>query len=327
MRAASRRYWWALICEPLALRAQSWCSASIWLSATSTGGLSNRRSNLHVTEGDDSFRVSFDARNHHREVDFSWHGEIVGSADGTIEYRMDGTVNSSFRYNKIHLCVHHPVAGTAGHRFIAQTTAGELEGRLPSLVGPQMLDERGIGIPLIPAFTALSIQATATATVRFQFEGDLWETEDQRNWTDASFKTYGTPEALGSQEATPGQRVEQRIRISVEGRTPRRRPATDPVELAVSREAGHPLPKMGLTMGSHRAEATKREAGLLRALALDHVRIDLHLASAEWRSELERGAKVIDAVGTTAEIACFVGQDAGRDWTRCGNSSPRALFQ
>ena len=26
-----------------------------------------------------------------------------------------------------------------------------------------------------------------------RFEGDLFEMEDQRNWTDASYKTYSTP--------------------------------------------------------------------------------------------------------------------------------------
>ena len=27
-------------------------------------------------------------------------------------------------------------------------------------------------------------------------EGDTWETEDHRNWTDASFKTYSRPLSL-----------------------------------------------------------------------------------------------------------------------------------
>src|SRR5436189_43618 len=29
--------------------------------------------------------------------------------------------------------------------------------------------------------------------VEVRFDGEVFETEDQRNWTDASFKTYGTP--------------------------------------------------------------------------------------------------------------------------------------
>ena len=34
---------------------------------------------------------------------------------------------------------------------------------------------------------------TAGGEIVIRFEGDLWEMEDQRNWTDASYKTYSTP--------------------------------------------------------------------------------------------------------------------------------------
>jgi hypothetical protein len=35
--------------------------------------------------------------------------------------------------------------------------------------------------------------ANAGTAFRLSFIGDVFETEDQRNWTDASFKTYSTP--------------------------------------------------------------------------------------------------------------------------------------
>ena len=49
------------------------------------------------------------------------------------------------------------------------------------------------------------------------FTGDLFETEDQRNWTDASFKTYCTPIGLAHPfRAEPGQRFEQSVTIRVD---------------------------------------------------------------------------------------------------------------
>ena len=48
--------------------------------------------------------------------------------------------------------------------------------------------------------------------MRFDFEGDLFEMEDQRNWTDGSFKTYSTPLALLLAEGgEPGQAIRQRV--------------------------------------------------------------------------------------------------------------------
>ena len=40
------------------------------------------------------------------------------------------------------------------------------------------------------------LASTTASTVSVRFEGDVFEMEDQRNWTDASFKTYSRPLAL-----------------------------------------------------------------------------------------------------------------------------------
>jgi hypothetical protein len=50
---------------------------------------------------------------------------------------------------------------------------------------------------------------------RLDFDGDVFETEDQRNWTDASFKTYSTPLSKPFPVTHhPGDTVSQSIRLS-----------------------------------------------------------------------------------------------------------------
>ena len=50
---------------------------------------------------------------------------------------------------------------------------------------------------------------------RLDFEGDVFETEDQRNWTDASFKTYSTPLSKPFPVThQTGDSIRQRIRLS-----------------------------------------------------------------------------------------------------------------
>jgi len=46
-------------------------------------------SNVQLDDGGDSFRLRFDARHVDSPlgVDFSWHGEVVGGADGTLASR------------------------------------------------------------------------------------------------------------------------------------------------------------------------------------------------------------------------------------------------
>ncbi len=52
--------------------------------------------------------------------------------------------------------------------------------------------------------------------VQLRYEGDDFELEDQRNWTDDSFKAYSlmSGEAL-PRSADPGQRFWQRITLDV----------------------------------------------------------------------------------------------------------------
>jgi len=50
----------------------------------------------------------------------------------------------------------------------------------------------------------------------WRLSGDVFEMEDQRNWSDASFKTYNRPLALPCPYVIEaGQRVEQRIELTV----------------------------------------------------------------------------------------------------------------
>jgi hypothetical protein len=88
------------------------------------------------------------------------------------------------------------LAGNAGARHRARTPAGEREGTFPDLIGQQAIVD-GAYQALFPAYDRLEVELGGGGTLVFEFEGDLWETEDHRNWTDANFKTYSTPISRG----------------------------------------------------------------------------------------------------------------------------------
>ena len=49
-----------------------------------------------------------------------------------------------------------------------------------------------------------------------RFAGDVFEMEDQRNWTDASYKTYCTPLALPFPVEIPeGARISQSVTLTL----------------------------------------------------------------------------------------------------------------
>ena len=257
-------------------------------------------SNLQVDAAQDSFRVSFDAFHEAGDLRFRWRGELAGGADGSLDCRMDGVAEADFDYNRIGFCVLHP-RENAGRRYRARTPDGEIEGTLPETIGPQ----RSVGgklFPLFPSYDRLELELADGLWARFEFEGDLFEMEDQRNWTDASFKTYSTPITLGfPHHARAGQEIRQRIRLTFDGADGLEPVAEGgPIRIELGAPAGR-LPKIGLGVASHGEPLSEREVGLLRVLRLDHLRVD--------DSEGARAREEARAIGAGLEVALVDGID------------------
>lgn len=122
--------------------------------------------------------------------------------------------------------------------------------------------------------------------VDVRFTGDVFEMEDQRNWTDASYKTYSRPLALPfPYTLAAGERVVQSIDIAVSG-TPASVPA-DPVA-RIRLEEGSPLPAIAVSA------ATAPDPALSTAVAEGPwpaaVLVELDLATRNWRAALARAA-------------------------------------
>ena len=65
---------------------------------------------------------------------------------------------------------------------------------------------------------AIAHAPTEGLTVETRFEGDVFEMEDHRNWSDASFKTYSRPIGLPyPYKLTPGEPVIQSVTVTVTG--------------------------------------------------------------------------------------------------------------
>jgi hypothetical protein len=193
-----------------------------------------------------------------------------------------------------------------------------VNGELPQLIGPQLI-ENGFEAPLFPSFTDLAIRLQDGPELFFEFEGDLFEIEDQRNWTDGSFKTYCTPLALGyPKQAEVGQRFRQVVTVRAAPLPAVTAPAASPrsaatVRLTLGETLGHGLPEVGLgaPMGSRPdGGLTEREADLLLRVRPAHLKAELHFHHAEWPATLDRAIEAAHQTGTRLELALFLERDA-----------------
>jgi hypothetical protein len=263
---------------------------------------------LDLQRSERAFNLRFAASHRTGDLHFDWNGDVSGREDGTVRYSLDGICRSDFRYNRIGICVLHPLT-FAGAAYSAVSPDGEVTGSLPHVVGPQAI-ENGVIYPLFPAFERLRLESRLLS-VDFEFEGDLFETEDQRNWTDASFKTYSTPLSLGwPHQAHAGQRIAQQLtmRFDVPSPRPVRRPSSTAIEVILGDDTGRPLPPVGLGLSSDSSELGDAMESV-RTTRPTHLRVDLDGTGGWWPRELERAQRDARALGAGLEVAAYLEKD------------------
>lgn len=268
-------------------------------------------SDLTVDAANDRFAIAFDSSHRAGSLQFDWRATITGSSDGTITYVMDGMARSAFRYCRIGFCVLHPIRECAGRPYRAQTPAGPVAGDLPLLIAPQLI-ENGLEIPLFPSCSALTIALDGGLEVSVEFEGDLFELEDQRNWTDGSFKTYCTPISLGyPHKAVEGEAFRQKITIKA-APIPAGMPVATPIaaretaRLALGESLGHGLPELGFGMAGHGEDLTPQQVELLAQLCPNHLKVELHFRDSYWVAELDKAIGAARQIGAHLELAVFL---------------------
>jgi hypothetical protein len=259
-------------------------------------------SGLEIDARDDSFDVRFHVRHTSGDVDFSWDGAISGDVAGRITLSFDGRAERDMEYNRIGLCVHHPWRETAGRPYRARTPDGEIDGEFPSLIGPQRVVD-GVFYALFPAYDRLDVELGGGGSLLLEFEGDLWETEDHRNWTDANFKTYSTPIALGFPHAlAAGQPLVQRVTLTPSG-IEAENAEGGPVRLSIGTPTGTRVPAIGLGLDSDGHVPTEHEGALVAALAPACLRVEARLDGGGWREALARAREIAARVGAHLEVS------------------------
>lgn len=265
------------------------------------GTAPNEIGDVVIAAGPEAFDVSFACENRLNDVDFEWRGAISGAADGTIRYSMDGRARATFLKNRIGFCVLHPAA-CAG----AQCEIEHVDGRHERAVLPRKI----IAAQPVAPFENMRVfrqRIAGGAWLEIAFEGDLFEMEDQRNWTDASYKTFSTPLRLPFPVEIPqGAYVRQSIAIRVEGLPKRSRPRPPAHPVITFGDHALPLPRIGLGIPADRPVMRAGAAQRLRDLKLAHLRADLDLAGgALWR-DLKRATTSSEQLDLPLELALLV---------------------
>ncbi|MEM5468256.1 hypothetical protein [Celeribacter marinus] len=147
------------------------------------GTLSPRFESEVDTRGDDhlhiSYTLTFDSGDAQLVVDI-----IIDVTPDALSMSARATSSGAFETNRAGFTVLHPIEGVAGQAV----RVGHSDGTVEAAHFPLLID------PWQPFMDITSLSHNVgDHSVICQFSGDTFEMEDQRQWGDASFKTYNRP--------------------------------------------------------------------------------------------------------------------------------------
>ncbi len=251
----------------------------------------------------DSFTIRYRAEHQQGVISFIWEASIVGSADSSLTFTMDGEALSTFLKNRIGFCVLHPMSLAGAPCVVEHTDGTQTNGVFPVDIMPHQpfMDMR-----------AITHQAAPAVQAEVRFSGDIFEMEDQRNWTDASYKTYGTPHDIPFPvEIAAGTRVRQSVALRFVGDVPSVAPPADltpHLTIAPETMVGW-LPRLGLASAGDGQPLSPTVIDRLRLLHLAHLRAEVHFDQADWQQRLRQNADEARQLSVPLEMALFLTND------------------
>jgi len=260
---------------------------------------------LAVQRSEAGLSLCFEAVCTQADIDFRWHGTITLSAAGRLRWDFDGRALATFRRNRIGFCILHGAAECAGRPCrVTHSDSRASEGCFPRAIAPRQ--------PFLDIRTVTHALANG-ATCQVTCDGEVFEMEDQRNWSDASFKTYCTPLAQPFPVTiAAGTRVRQsvEVRLSPPTRPPRRRSRRQgPGRLAPVGRSATGWPAVGHGLGERVLDPA--EIALVRDLLRpDFVRVPVDPGVAGWEGSLAQARDLAARLATGIEVVLTLPPDA-----------------
>ena len=219
-------------------------------------------SNLKIDQRAEGFSISFHAEIRIESQQLSYDAKIEGAKDGNLEFTGTALPKTDFLTARTGFVVLHPLKGVAGFPVEIEYVDGrKVRSKFPELVNPiqPVLDIRSL---------THEVQPGLKATVRM--EGDTFEMEDHRNWSDASFKTYVRPLIRPwPYTLKAGEVVKQSIKVTLSGAVPKggQTAAGKHVEVRIGGVTRDALPPIGLGVPAEEIEHAIAQLGLLKLAA------------------------------------------------------------
>ncbi|GAB3803815.1 hypothetical protein GCM10028819_34310 [Spirosoma humi] len=266
----------------------------------------------------DFFHIQYNWQTNDPTIQMAGRVDIQGNRQGVISVDFYGKALTTFQRNRIGLCVLHPIEGVLGQPAELTAPDGAItSGHFPTTISPHQ--------PFLNLKT-MRWQPASGSVWQLDFSGDVFETEDQRNWTDASFKTYSTPltqpfPVTVQAEDEVRQRVVFRPSTQALSNQLTASPTTKP-DPSIAAPQPDQL-RIGVGQWAGGPPLTPTEAALLRRLHLAHLRTDVFFSLPDWQERLTNAVADARQLTIPLELAVFFGNDPSAELAQLRAFLPR----
>ncbi|MBD8553546.1 hypothetical protein IFT84_03325 [Rhizobium sp. CFBP 8762] len=253
---------------------------------------------LQVVERDEGFRVTYRAMFTAPDgARLTCDADISANAH-RLTFTAAFTPDKDFETARAGFCVLHPIVGLAGSPVTVEHTDGSIEqATFPDLIEPWQ-----------PFQDMRSITHTVTdgVTATCRMDGDVFEMEDQRQWTDGSFKTYVRPLALPwPYSLQAGETLHQSVTLDTEGQGPVGETRNEPVHVSIGDVTGR-MPELGLGLRPEDALAEQQAIKLALESAAQHLICHFDPTAGHGVDALRGFALIAAATGLRVTLECVV---------------------
>ena len=258
-------------------------------------------SSLRIDQRKDSFSVSYRAQCTRLGQQIDYDAAIEGKSNGSLAFRATAKPKRDFLTNRTGFVVLHPLQGIVGQAVKVEHVDGTTTNSIfPEQVNPDC-PYRNI--------RALSHEAVPGVWARCVMEGDAYEMEDHRNWTDASFKTYVRPLAKPWPYVLPGgQEFRQSVTLSFSGTAPKASKAgkSDTVKVTIGAPTQQIVPLIGLGMPAEELDHALSQTEFIKMLAPNFLVCYFDPRQQHGVTELSKYRRISEKIGADVALEIVV---------------------
>ena len=255
--------------------------------------------NENIDDQQDHFNITYTSYYESRgEKIFRWNVEINGSADGVISFEVHGETLTDVLKNRAGICVLHPIKYTAGYPCeMLHADGSRIKKTFPINISAENPFKNLSGFRWRCHYDWYELQ----------FEGDIFETEDQRNWSDASYKTFCTPlDKPFPVLLKAGEKVYQKVVFKAESELLEIPGVANKQIEIVALEKRSALPAIGIAASTEVQFLSPQMTAALSSLQLSHYRIEVQPSELEWKQKFALATENAAALKLTLEIALHI---------------------